>query len=505
MFDYAAPTIEWASILPIMIVAISGVAALLTELLRPKSSNNGIVSVSLIGLGVAAIFTILGFAHSEGETFAGMALRDGFGSTIELVIILVTALAILFSDSYLREKRIAFGEFYPLALWAASGAMMMATTRNLLMVFLGLEVMSIALYVLAGLSRSEERSEESAIKYFLLGAFASGFFLYGLAFFYGATGTLHLNGFGDTNSISAGPSNILLLAALGLMLVGLAFKSGLVPFHQWTPDVYQGAPTNVTAFMAAIAKLGALAALWRVLEAYSVWQTTWMPVMAVIAILTMCVGNLAALVQKDVKRILGFSSISHAGYMLVAVLAHAKSPQAVSEFSLLYYLLGYSLMTIGAFAIISLTARNGREGTRLDDLRGLAHRSPFLATCLIIFMFSLIGLPPTVGFVGKLMIFNAAVQANLMPLAIVLAVNSAVSTFYYLGIVWAVLGKEQGEPKPWLISLGPRIACGICAVGVIATAVLVGPAQNWLIAQHSQATASLAPSAVPADLTKLCK
>ncbi|HLK17276.1 MAG TPA: NADH-quinone oxidoreductase subunit N [Fimbriimonadaceae bacterium] len=490
MFQYAPPSIEWLTILPILTVVVTGVIALLIELLRPKGANGVAVAVSLIGLVVAAGFTVIGFARPEAETFAGMAIRDGFGSSIELIVIVVTALAVLFSDSYLREKGIAFGEFYPLALWSASGAMMMATTRNLLMVFIGLEVLSVSLYVLAGLSRSEEKSEEAAIKYFLLGAFASGFFLYGLAFFYGATGTTHLSGFADAIQADYSPTKGLLIAGLGLMLVGFSFKSGFVPFHQWTPDVYQGAPTNVTAFMAGIAKLGALAALWRVLEVYTGWQTTWMPAMIWVAILTMSVGNLAALVQKDVKRILGYSSISHAGYMLVAVLAHAKSPQTVSDFSLLYYLFGYSLMTIGAFAIVSLTARSGKEGTRLEDLRGLAYRSPFVATCLVIFMFSLIGLPPTVGFVGKLLIFNAAVQANLMPLAIVLAVNSAVSAFYYLGIVWAVMGKEQGEPKPWTIELGPRVACVLCAFGVLAAAIFVGPVQGWLSEQHraTQAT-----------------
>ncbi len=480
MFDSSPPSIDWISILPVMAVVIAGILALLVEVARPKAANSLIVGVSLVGLAFAAFFTLRGFGLAPAETFGGMVLRDTFGSTIQLIIIIVAALSIVFSDSYLREKRIAFGEFYPIALWAASGAMMMATTLNLLMVFVGLEVLSVALYVLAGLSRSEEKSEESAIKYFLLGAFASGFFLYGLAFFYGGTGGLHLSGLSAATLAGQPFMNVLMLGGLGLMLVGLSFKSGLVPFHQWTPDVYQGAPTVVTGFMAATAKLGALAALWRVLEAYSGWQSAWMPAMVVVAILTMCVGNLAALVQKDVKRILGYSSIAHAGYMLVAVLAHAKDPQTVNEFALLYYLLGYSLMTVGAFAIISLTARNGREGTRLEDLRGLAQRSPFMAACLIIFMVSLVGLPPTVGFVGKLLIFNSAVQAGLMPLAIVLAVTSAISCYYYLGIVWAVLKPEQTEPKPWAISSGARVASTVCVIGVLACALLIGPMQEWL-------------------------
>src|SRR5205085_2348323 len=278
---------------------------------------------------------------------------------------------ILFSEGYLREKRIAFAEFYPLVLWSTSGAMLMATSRNLLVIFLGLEVLSIALYVMAGMSRSEEKSEESALKYFLLGAFASGFLLYGIAFLYGASGSLRIDDIAASWASAEPFARTLLVFGISLILVGLCFKSAFVPFHQWTPDVYQGAPTNVTAFMAAGSKIAAIAALFRVLESSGTMINYWLPGLAVVAVFTMTVGNLVALMQKDVKRILGYSSIAHAGYILVAILAHARSVENPSlngdiGFSTTaYYLLSYSVITIGAFAVISLVARKGREHTTL--------------------------------------------------------------------------------------------------------------------------------------------
>jgi NADH-quinone oxidoreductase subunit N len=484
---YDIPTINWMAILPVAIVVITGILGLLVEMMRPKSPNGPIIGISIVGLIAAGVATIAGFSTSTGPSFAGLVWHDSFGSAIELILIISALITTLFSEGYLREKRIAFGEFYPLMLWSTSGAMIMATTRNLLMVFIGLEVLSIALYVLAGLSRSEEKSEEAAIKYFLLGAFASAFLLYGIAFFYGATGALdlaalHSNGLIEL--VPAGqytdPKPVMLIVGLGLMLVGFAFKCGFVPFHQWTPDVYQGAPTNVTGFMAAAAKLGAFAALFRVLEAFGPAQAIWLPPLFWIAIVTMTVGNFAALVQKDVKRILGYSSISHAGYLLVAVLAHAKEPQLVNNYTVIYYLLGYSVMTVGAFSIVALSAKAGNEGTRLDSLHGLYKRTPFAAVCLLIFMMSLVGLPPTVGFVGKLLIFKDALAAGLAPLAIVMALNSAVSAYYYLGIAWAAFRPvdEASEPRP--MPIGIRLAGGLCALSVFAAVFLYGPIQDLM-------------------------
>jgi NADH-quinone oxidoreductase subunit N len=390
----------------------------------------------------------------------------------------------MFSESYLREKKIPFWEFYPLVLWSAFGAMVMASTKNLLMIFLGLEVLSIALYVMAGMSRTEQKSEESAIKYFLLGAFASGFLLYGIAFIYGGTGNIHLDlvkyGWGQGTPGGQG----LILFGLGMMLIGLCFKASFVPFHQWTPDVYQGAPTNVTAFMATVSKIGAFGALFRVLDACAPFKEYWIPALGVIAVLTMTIGNLVALTQRDVKRILGYSSIAHAGYILVGILAYFKLPDdgTATIQTVVYYLLSYLLMTAGAFAVISLTAKNGREGTNLKDLNGLYQRSPLGAAALVVFVASLIGIPPLAGFVGKYGIFRDALAANLTWLAIALAINSVLSIAYYLAIAHAAFVGDEGDAaevaRP---SIGISSATLICMIGVIAAGILANPLSQFLV------------------------
>ncbi|MBX3117962.1 MAG: NADH-quinone oxidoreductase subunit N [Fimbriimonadaceae bacterium] len=478
---YKPPTIDWQTMLPVFIVMGTGIVALIIEMLRPKHNNNAIVAASLIGLTVAGYFVCQQFGSDQIETFGATVVRDQFGLAIQLLLIISTGIAILFSDGYLREKRISFGEFYPLVLWSISGAMIMASTKNLLMIFLGIEVLSIALYVLAGLSRKETKSEESALKYFLLGAFASAFLLYGIAFVYGATGTLHLDTIANGLATSQGTDGLLIFG-LGLILIGLGFKAAFVPFHQWTPDVYQGAPTNVTAFMAAGSKIAAIAVLYRVLDAFGGFQAFWLPALFWIAIATMTVGNLVALVQRDVKRILAYSSIAHAGYLLVAILAHAKAPDKVGFTTTVYYLLAYSFMTIGAFAVVSITARKGQEGTRLTDLNGLYRKSPLLGAAMLIFMASLIGIPPAAGFFGKWQIFQDAVAADLVALAIVLAVNSVISIAYYLSIVKAVLIDEgEGDGPPiGKVNGGLRAATIICLAGVIVAGMLLDPISKFL-------------------------
>jgi NADH-quinone oxidoreductase subunit N len=497
---YPVPQIEWSMLLPIILVVGTGIVALTLEILQPKRNNNLIVGTSLAGLLVAAYFVVVQFGQEPAQTFGGMVLRDSFGLAIQLLLIGACFIAILLSEGYLREKRISFGEFYPLVLWSTSGAMIMASTTSLLMIFVGLEVLSIALYVLAGLARQESASEESAIKYFLLGAFASGFLLFGIAFYYGATGSLDLALMSRAIQ-EQGPQQGLLLFGLGLMLIGLGFKAAFVPFHQWTPDVYQGAPTNVTAFMAAGSKIAAIATLYRVLDAAQLMQQYWFPAMFWIAIVTMSVGNLIALVQRDVKRILAYSSIAHAGYILVGLLAHVKNPTEIGYQTTVYYLLGYTLMTVGAFAVVTLTARGGQEGTKLSDFHGLWRRSPFAAVALVIFMASLIGVPPTAGFVGKFMIFGDALSAGLAPLAIVLAVNSAVSVFYYLGIALAafVADEEDGVEiaRP---GVGTLAATTICAAGVFAAVLFFTPLMRTLAPRDEVAVAAAraAPSVPPA-------
>ena len=475
------PLIEWSVLMPILIVIGAGLLALIIEMLRPKKNNNVIVAVSLLGLAAAGFELVMQFGWAPEDTIARMVVRDPFGLAMQLLIVVATFLCVLFSEGYLREKRIPFGEFYPLVLWSASGAMIMASSENLLMIFLGVEVLSIALYVLAGLSRQENKSEESALKYFLLGAFASGFLLYGIAWIYGATGSLHLEAIGYAWSHGTTWMQSMLLIGIGMTLIGLSFKAAFVPFHQWTPDVYQGAPTNITAFMAAVSKIAAVAVLFRFFGSIAPAAEIWVPVMFWIAIATMTVANLIALAQRDVKRILGYSSIAHAGYILVGLLASAKSEGAIGFGTTVYYLGGYLLMTVGAFAVVSLCVRGGAEGTRLEHLNGLYKRAPWAAVMMVIFVASLIGVPPTAGFFGKFQIFQDALSAGLTPLAIVLAVNSVISVAYYLGIAKACfVNDESTSPSPMMKpSAGVQAAITLCAAGVLAVAIFAGSVSDF--------------------------
>jgi NADH-quinone oxidoreductase subunit N len=294
-----------------------------------------------------------------------------------------------------------------------------------------------------------------------------------------------------------GSSKSLLAVGTALMLIGLGFKASFVPFHQWTPDVYQGAPTNVTAFMAAASKVGAFAALWRVLEATPFLKVAWMPALGVIAVLTMVVGNVMALVQKDVKRVLAYSSISHAGYVLVAILAHFRMPDRIPFSTVGYYLLVYTLMTVGAFAVIGLGAKPKGEAVTLADLRGLRNRAPLAAAALIVFMLSLAGVPPMSGFFGKLMIFNDAMRAHLQPLAIALAINSIVSAYYYLQIAKAAY---VDEPETEAAPIGKGLLAGVsstsvvCVAGIVLATFLVSPVLEFFGGNREVATPVRAPS-----------
>jgi NADH-quinone oxidoreductase subunit N len=480
MDNFRAPVIDWFLVSPYIIVAVTGILALIAELLRPKSNNNAIVGVSIVGLVLALVSLGAQIGMPAARTVNGMVVRDQFAVLMMIVMVGATLLCMLFSDAYLRQKRIAFGEFYPLTLWSLTGGMVMVGTDNLMVQFVGLEILSIALYTLAGMSRSEAKSEEAALKYFLLGALASAFFLYGTAYVYGASGTTSLYGLAKAMGSEIGPIRSMGQFALALMLVGLGFKAALVPFHQWTPDVYQGAPTNVTAFMSVVSKVAAIGALTRVLVAAAPGFETWYPVIWWVAVATMTVGNLAALAQRDVKRVLAYSSIAHAGYILVALLSHLAHPEKVSLGSVVFYLANYAVMTIGMFAVIGLTAKAGHEGTRFSDLAGLWKRAPIAAASVVVFVSSLIGVPPTGGFFAKLSIFWDAMNSGQTALALVLAVNSAVSLFYYLGIARACFVDDEPAVRAEKAPMTPGLAltCALCVAGVLGVTVLGGSVMN---------------------------
>jgi NADH-quinone oxidoreductase subunit N len=470
-FLFPTPDFQITAILPILVVALTGILALIAELAWPKRNNDLIVALSLGGLALAGFLAWTSISSPSYDTMANAYYHDSFGALTHVILTIGTFLTVLFSEPYLRAKRIPFGEFYPLVLWSTCGAMIMSATQNMLVIFLGLEILSVALYVMAGMARGEEGSNESALKYFLLGAFASGFLLYGIAFLYGASGSLNLPEIGAAWALRGPATQSMVLFGLAFVLIGLGFKASLVPFHQWTPDVYQGAPTNVAAFMATGSKVAAFAVLVRLLEAFSHMQAVWLPVLGVVAVLTMTIGNVMALTQKDVKRTLGYSSIAQAGYVLVAILAHAIVPFRIGTGTITFFLFAYSVTTIGTFAVVSLAAKDGKEGTRLSDLHGMMNRAPLAAIALLVFCMSLIGLPFTGGFTGKLQIFLDSVSAGLPWLAIALAVNSVISAWYYLGIVRAALTSDSEAAPSNLSPLKPTVAgaCVLCLTGVLAS------------------------------------
>lgn len=482
IFDFSPSSIDWMMLLPYLFVSGAGVLALILRMIAPKGKNQAIITTSIIGLILAAITLIIQFVEPKSETFGHMLFRDSIGSMLQLMLVGVCFLTILFSENYLKEKEIAWGEFYPLLLWGTTGAMMMVGTTHLLTLFLGLEVLSIALYVLTGLSRRDAKSEESALKYFLLGAFASGFLLYGIAFYYGATGGLELSLLAKALQMGDPFTQKLLLFSLGLLLVGFLFKAAYFPFHQWTPDVYQGAPTNVTAFMASGVKIAAIGVFYRILQAAFPLKEFWIPLLFWIAILTMCIGNFTALMQKDVKRVLAYSSIANAGYLLVAILSHLNSPESVGLGAMFFYLISYCLVVIGAFAILTLCVKKENESTRYEDLYGLSKRSPYAALIWVILIASLMGAPPTAGFFGKFLIINDALQSNLAALAIILVVNAVVAAYYYLNMIRAAFTAPSSAASSFSssISFGFVTTTFLCAAGALTLSFFMSDVVRWV-------------------------
>jgi NADH-quinone oxidoreductase subunit N len=438
------PTLNFVALAPPLIVIATALLVLLFDLAVTDKRILGYLG--LVGVMIAAGVSMAMRAQAPAA-FQTMAVSDDYALFFNLVFLVTAGLSLLVAIDYLGRHDLQHGAYYALLLFSTSGMMLMAAATDLIVVFLGLEIMSVALYIMAGFNRRQLVSAEAAMKYFILGAFASAFFLYGAALTYGATGSTTLGEIGAW--LSASGTNPMALVGLGLILVGFAFKVAAVPFQWWTPDVYQGAPTSVTAFMSVGAKGAGFAALIRVLWfAFGdlAYIADWALVAAVLAVLTMTAGNLAALAQKDVKRMLAYSSIAHAGYILVGVAAANESGVR----GVLFYLLAYAFMNVGAFAVACVLERRGEFSTTLRDYAGLSQREPLLAVAMAVFMLSLMGMPPLVGFWGKLFVFRAAVEAGLGWLAIAGVINSAISAFYYLGVVVQMYMRAPAEYVPSL-------------------------------------------------------
>jgi NADH-quinone oxidoreductase subunit N len=480
---FQAPGINLLLVLPVIIVAGWAMVLMVVDLFLPDDKKKWIAWVSLVGLVLALIQTI-GLWGYEGGTFTAverppMVLSDNYSVFLNVIFLLTGFLTVLISVNYLSKANIERGEYYYLMLFSISGMMLMAQANDLILVFLALELLSIPLYVLSGFARPRLESEESALKYFLLGAFASGFLVFGIALIYGATGSTAL----PVVLTNIGSGGALGLAGVALLLVGFAFKVAVVPFHMWTPDVYEGAPTAVTAFMSVGAKVGGFAAMIRIfIYALPDLSDTWVPAVAVIAALTMIVGNVVALAQPNVKRMLAYSSIAHAGYIMMGVAAGIGSDTGVS--AALFYMLAYLFTNLGAFAVVVAVEQQDGRGVMLDDYKGLARRSPMLALALAYFMLSLTGVPPTGGFSGKFFLFQAALDADLLWLAIVGAVTSVVSGYFYLRVVYlAIMFDPEGDPAP--VSNWPALNTAVALTVVVTLILGILPGAWFDVAQEA--------------------
>jgi NADH-quinone oxidoreductase subunit N len=454
-------------VMPVVCLAAYGLLALLLiPLVRGASRHLGFVT--LLGIGMTGSFLVYLWSQwrltGPQETAYGMVRIDGFGLFFSFILLLIGALSVLYSMTFLEREGADPPEFHALVLFCLAGMLAMLLTTNLMVVLIGLEVFSLALYVLTGLTRMRVRSVEAALKYFLLGAFSSGFFVYGLALLYGSTRSLELT---EIAAQAATAPSRMLWIGLGLVLIGLAFKIAVVPFHQWVPDVYQGAPTNVTGFMAAATKTAVFAVLLRfLLGAFAENSDVWVPIISWLAIATMTLANLVALVQRNLKRMLAFSSIAHAGYLLIAVVSGADGTSAI-----LFYLTAYGMMTVGAFAVLAAAGRGDAEverGYTLSDWAGLGWRRPALGLAMAFFLFSLAGLPPTGGFFGKYVVFQAAVAADRWLLAIVGVLNATIAVYYYLRVVVTMYMREpESDELPLPVSFATATVMFVSAAGVL--------------------------------------
>jgi NADH-quinone oxidoreductase subunit N len=476
------PLADLVAILPELLVVGMACLILILDPITPDTKKDLLAWMSLGIVVVCSVVTMSGFGERV-MAFSDLVVVDSYAVFWKMLLYLVSGLTILLSMGYLKEEKIQLAEYYALVLLALTGMMVMVSGADLLTIYLGIELMSITLYIMAGFKRFEARSIESSAKYFVLGAFSSGILLYGISILFGVTGSTRLV------EISAvvngrGIDDPLVFIALMLLIVGFGFKVAAVPFHMWTPDVYEGAPTSVTVFMAVASKAASFAAFLRVLlEAFGGIKPNWNLLILAICLITVALGNLVAIVQTSVKRMLAYSSIAHAGYALIGVVVAGWSTEATVSAkgisSLMLYLAIYSFMTLGAFAMVAILRKGGLEGEEIEDFTGLAKRHKGGAFLMLIFMVSLAGIPPTAGFIGKFYLFMAAVNAGLAWLAIVGLVFAAISAFYYLRIVMVMYMREPSSEQEWhtRLVLSPQISVVLgCAVaGVVLLGIFPGP------------------------------
>jgi NADH-quinone oxidoreductase subunit N len=464
--NFLPTSIDYLRIAPEIILTILGTLIMFLEAVLPDDKKSIFPGLTIAGLA-AALWGAFAANGSQGLSYQGMVIVDGFATFFRVLVIVIGMVAVFSSTEYLRRENHTGGEYYALIVFSIVGQCIMASANELIMIFIGLEISSIASYILAGYLRDDPRNNESALKYFLLGSFATAFLLYGVAWIYGATGNTNL---GEISRALASTSVPIAMAgtAAALIFVGMAFKISAVPFQTWAPDVYQGAPSPVAAFLTVGPKAAAFAIMLRVfLGGFGSIADRWMPFVWGVALATMIVGNFAAILQSNIKRLLAYSSIAHAGYVLVAVTAHSPTGSAAAMF----YLAAYAMTNLGAFAVVTYVARKGEKYVSIDDFAGLSQKQPAMAAMLTIFLLSLIGVPLTGGFFGKFYIFKAALDANLVWLTVLGLLNSAVAAYYYLRILVVMYMHEPAEGSENLAPAGPGLKIAVYA-SAIATVLL---------------------------------
>jgi NADH-quinone oxidoreductase subunit N len=478
MTPFVPPQVLLSTIGPVLVVMGAAALVLVCDLLPPRNSKDHLASVALGGVVAALLLTVWQWGADQ-RAFRDMVALDVYVSFFYIVICYALALVLLLSMDYVKRTHAESGEYYALVLFSGSGMMLMVSATDLIVVFLALELMSLSLYVLAGLFKTSLASSEASMKYFLLGIFASSFLLYGIALVYGATGSTQID---RVATAIAGKSPApMLVIGLGFMLVGFGFKISSVPFHMWAPDVYQGAPTSVTALIATGSKAAAFAALLRLLfSGMRTVQADWSALLWIVAAATMTVGNVVAIAQSNFKRMLAYSSVAHVGYMLVGVVAGGAGGAG----AVLFYLLAYTFTTIGTFGVITLCEHEtDDEVVEVSDYAGLGRRNPLLALVLTLFLLSLVGIPPLAGFVGKVYLFGAAVRGGYIWLAVIGVLNSAVAAYYYLRVIVYMYMREPDENgASWAPSFAGGLALAIALVAIVLLGVMPAPFADLAIA-----------------------
>tara|TARA_B100000686_G_C16789156_1_gene977378 strand:- start:371 stop:1804 length:1434 start_codon:yes stop_codon:yes gene_type:complete len=462
------PSIDLISLAPVLVLSMFGFGVLLLDLVVGKNKTL-LVYVSLMGLLATAV-SAFAKTHVPAYSFNGSYIVDNLSIFFVIIFTVSSALAILLSSHYNDQTGIKNGEYYSIILFSTVGMIVLSSAVDLILIFLGIEIVSISLYVLSGIRRNDMRSNEAALKYFLLGAFATGFLLYGMSLIYGTTGSTNLNAIMESINANKESINPFMTLGVTLFIIGFGFKVAAAPFHMWAPDVYQGAPTPVTAFMAVGPKAASFAAFFRVF-CTAVPEDTWSILVSILAILSMTLGNLGAIMQTNIKRLLAFSSISHAGYILIALVAK----NSLGNASLLFYMLSYAFMTFGIFGIIIILGCKGEENLEIENYSGLGFKQPALALCMTVFLLSLGGMPPLAGFVGKFYIFSAALQEGHLALVIIAALNSVVSFYYYLKvIVYMYMKDAKKEIQPSFCPLTLTVVI-IGLLGTLDLGIFPGP------------------------------